>query len=275
MNSLAYLNKTTPALIVSILLATVMSYPLRAVVIPLGTSSADPSNYGTFSGTTLQSVTLNGITYTTGQLTQISMTSFVGASALGLLQTNAGAVNPTESERRAFIETDWSGDTGILNPSTAANSFVANFNAPVLNLPGADMFLYEVNPGTTGNGFAITINGNEVVIATTDYGSSGKSNNSDALTLGTTPTSLNELLTNTASFGLDLNQNILGVAIDFSDFGVSSGDTVSNFSLRSTDFALAVDPVIIAGVTSVPEPSTYAALLGGLVLLLAIRRKCA
>lgn len=246
----------------------------QAAFVPLGTSGDDPLNYGSFTDAVLDSVTLNGQTYGVSSLVQISLTAYNGATASVLLQQNGGPTNPSAQERRDFLETDWRGDTGIINPSINAGSVQADFGAPVRNIPGVDMFFYEINGATTGDPFDITINGTSMLVSGSDYGDSGQNTMSaDVLGLGFTPATLTAVLNSTATLGTsNIAQNILGVGIDFSDFGVALGDTISSFSYDSNASGSTVDPVIIA---AVPEPHTCALIFGFLAMALAaMRRRC-
>lgn len=259
---------TTPILLIS------LGFAISAkAFVPIGTSLDDPNNYGTFSGETLQSITLNGVTYSTDALINISLTAFSGASQSVLLTKNGASTNPTAQERRDFLETDWHADTGIINPSATAGSVQADFDSPVLNRAGADMFLYEIN-GTASQGdpFQITINGTTLTVSGTDYGDSGVSTSlDDVLQINPIPATLNDLLNDNSTLGAtSISQNILGVGIDFSDFGVADGATVSSFSYDS-DSSASFDPVIVA---AVPEPGTYALMMSSLVILgIVLRRR--
>ncbi|MDQ8209077.1 hypothetical protein QEH52_16245 [Coraliomargarita sp. SDUM461003] len=261
--------------ITSLILSATVSTATAASV-KLGTSTADSQNYGTFSSSLLQSVTLNGVTYTTDQLTQIEMTSFKGSSSSVLLQQNGAIATPTAQQRRDFLETDWFADTGIINPSTDNNSSGANFVSPVTNIEGADMFIYEIssNP-SSADSFKIEINGTQLTFTSANYGDSGVDTNSaDVLSTSSTPSNLTSLLSlGTSVSSPNIEQSIVGVAIDFSDFGVALGDTVSSFTFNSTTASgsSTFDPVIIA---AVPEPQSLALLAGLLALSsIAIRRR--
>lgn len=243
----------------------------RGAFTPLGSSGDDPLNFGSFSGPVLESITLNGSTYSTEQLVQIELTAFRGQSGSVLLQVNGGEENPTAQQRRDFLETDWRGDTGIINPSVNNNSVGATFERPVRNIAGPDMFLYEIN--TSGaDAFQIRINGTQLTVDGGDYGDSGVDTvDANVLTLSGTPTDLTDLLTNSASVtSSDISQNIVGVGIDFSDFGVALGDTVTNFSFNSASSSSTFDPVIIG---AIPEPRTYVLLAGLLALGWAVCRR--
>lgn len=255
-----------------VLFSVVTAVPFaQAAFIPLGTSTADSQNYGSFTGSVMNSVTLNGTTYTTDQLTQIELTAFAGANSGVLLQQNGGSLSLSVQDRLDFLETDWSGNTGIINPSFSSNSVAANFQVPVVNIDGADMFLYEIN-GSNADSFQIQINGIQLTVASGDYGDSGvDSANSSVLNVSPTPTSLSDLTAGSISSGsANISQSIMGVAIDFSDFGVAPGETVTSFSFNSVG-SNSFDPVIIA---AVPEPQTFALLAGLLALSwVACRRR--
>lgn len=257
--------------ILTLLAATATVTSLPAAFIPLGTSVNDPQNYGSFTGVVLDSVTLNGNTYTTDQLTQIELTAFVGASKSVILTRNGGDTNPTSQERRDFLETDWRGDTGLINPSSDNDSVAATFNTPVVNIAGADMFIYEIN-GSGADPFQIRINGIQLIVGSASYADSGVDTvSADVLSTSSTPANLSDLLSlNASRTSDDIDQNIVGVAIDFSDFGVALGDTVSSFTFDSYG-SNTFDPVIIA---AVPEPQTFALLAGLLALSwVACRRR--
>ena len=263
-----------PTLLLSSLLSCAALSTATADFIDLGTFANDNQNYGTFSGSEMQSVTLNGITYSTSQLTQIEMTAFAGASGSVLLQQNGETNSPNAQQRLDFLETDWRGDTGIINPTTTDDSAGANFVTPVVNIAGADMFIYEITSNlNSADGFDIRINGTQLTVLKSNYADSGADTfNDDVLTLSGTPNDLSDLLNfNSSSGATDISQSIIGVAIDFSDFGVALGDTVSSFTFNSTTENSTFDPVIIA---AIPEPQSYALLAGMLSLAwIATRRR--
>jgi len=268
-----HLTMKTQLTITSFILSATLS-TATAASIKLGTSADDSQNYGTFSSSVLQSVTLNGVTYTTDQLTQIELTSFKGASGSVLLQQNGGISSPTAQQRLDLLETDWRGDTGIINPSASDDTSGANFVSPVTNIAGADMFIYEIdNNPQDADGFEIRINGVQQTYGSSAYGDSGADTfNDDVLRLNGTPDNLSQLLSFSSSTSAsDISQSIVGVAIDFSDFGVALGETVTSFTFNSNSSSSTFDPVLIA---AVPEPQSFA-LLSGLLALswIAVRRR--
>lgn len=266
------LNNSYKIILLSIALATCIQ--MQAATVKLGTSGSDPNNFSSFTAQTLTSVTLNGISYNTSELTRITLNAWAGDGGSQLLQTNGGSSNPTASERRGFLETDWSGNTGIINPSTTADSVMLTFNAPVVNIAGADLILYEINGASTADPFEININGNRMTVNGSEYGNTGATSAASKVLTMSTPATLTALLNNASSLGSsNISQDIFGVGIDFSDFGVAPGDTVSFFYLDSFG-SNTFDPVIIAGVTSIPELSSIwlMGLAAGITLLFLKRR---
>lgn len=242
--------------------------------VALGTSASDPDNYATFSGVTLQSVTLGGTEYTTDDMVQITLTGFVGASTATLLVQNTGLnggdnFTISAADRRALLETDWRADTGIINPDDTTASFQADFNQPLVNLDGVDLIIFEIDPTAPSDGLFLTISGSTIEITGSSFGNTGVATSSaDTLnirnsgnTANMTPANLTDLLNNPVQIGTNnISQTVFGVGIDLSDFGVASGASVTSFSLYSNSPSAFIDPVIIAGI--VPEPSTFL-LLGG------------
>jgi hypothetical protein len=267
-------------------LVAAVALPASAAMTPLN----DPgTNAGTFVNTTvgpmLQSITLNGVSYDVSELAQIEMTAYKGSTKYGMVIPDTGIDNedpyvpdPTTATRRALLEEDWLGSTGVLNPANEAGAFAANFKTPAVNVPGPDMFIYDLGNGDPA---WITINGVEQAIAKGDFGNSGEmSGVVDLLDfvnleveglpgVARPAETLDELLNEEMKISSTSNQNqtIYGVGIDFSDFDVAAGETVSGYSLR----AEGLDQVIVGAV--VPEPASMALLaVGGIGLALRRRR---
>ena len=239
-----------------------------------------------FSGATLNSVTLNGATFSTSQLIQINVTAYDGAlgSAGKILVQNGTGTSLSAAQRLALIETDWRGDTGFVNLGNGAG-ITAGFTSPVFNNPGVDFILFEINSSSPVDSFSVSFNGGSFFnLPTTTTGASWGATGAQTVsadlhtsrnpgdTADQNPTNLSELLNNPLSLGTggatDVSQNIYGIALDFSDYGVASGAAVTTFTLRGAGTA---DPVIIAALP-VPEPSSIVLLLGGTAIAFRRRR---
>lgn len=235
------------------------------------------------SGVTMTGVVLDNVTFTTADLTQVTVTSWASASPGSLLEADTGLstnnnLTRSPAQRRALIETDWRLDTGLINPSTTADSAGVSFNTPVANRPGVDLVIFEINPGTSADSIVLRINGQQQTVST--WGSTGYTTpNADVIkvrntgnTADATPGSLTTLLNNPIQVNsVNIAQTVFGVGIDFSDFGVAANATVSSFTFWSTSTSTAVDPVIIAGI--IPEPAAVAMVLTTLPALLARRHR--
>ncbi|QNN21868.1 hypothetical protein HED60_06130 [Planctomycetales bacterium ZRK34] len=243
-----------------------------------------------FTGVTLNSVTLNGQTYTTAEMIQFTATAFESAAASVILVKDLGISDMdidqtvTPAERRALIESDWEADTGWANIGSG-NGITGSFNTGIVNQPGRDMILFEIDSSAPVDSFSLSLNGGAFTALPTSAAAGAwgdttvNTSSADVLThrnAGDTddaaPGTLAELLNNPVESGaggaLAVTQNVFGIALDFSDFGIANGVTVTTFTLRGGNSA---DPVILAGIQVIPEPSSLCLL--GLTSLALIRRR--
>lgn len=236
-----------------------MIQALNAAVHSLGTSGDDPKNYGVFTGTNLTSLALNETSYAQSDFINISLSGYTAGDKNVFLVKDGGEINPTAKERRDFIETDWDGETGFTNIGVMEFSFTT----PVVNRTGVDMFIYEIGASTC-DALTIKINSQTVNVSSGEYGYSGV----DTLSTDILETSTESSVFNLSGFLNDatkrsslsfVSQNIRGVAIDFSDFGIADGDTVSNFTISGGN---SLDMVLVGAVSSIPESSSTSILVG-------------
>lgn len=235
-------------------------------VVPISGSGANSTAIGSHE---LQTLTLNNRVFTRSELTQVTLTSFVGGGTGVLLvsdtgQSNGANITRTAAQRRALLEDDWRFDTGIINPSTDAGAVGVSFKTPVVNGPGTDLVLFEIQTGTP-DAFDITINGVKLTVTGAGYGNTGyTTSNADVLntrnsdnTGNITVSTLAGLLSAPLQVGSNnIAQTAYGVGIDFSDFNVPLNQTVTSFTVDSNGATF--DPVLIVGV---PEPTTFAAMV--------------
>ena len=254
---------------------------LSAATVGIGDVGTDANNFATFtpSTTILSSVTVGGQAYTTAQLVQGTVTSFVGDGTGSLLITRGGgaASVDTAQKRRDLLETDWDASTGIINPQNSNQNFGFTFNSAIVNNAGADFVMFEIDNGTSGDDFDIEINGITLqfsAISGGGWGDTGVISNSSIFDVSPAPGNLTDLLNNGGSVrsGNAVAQPVWGTGIDLSDFGVADGASITSFTFdgRGTDL---IDPVIIAGLQAVPEPSSSFLLLTACGALLLKRRR--
>lgn len=165
------------------------------------------------------------------------------------------------SPNRSVVE-DLNVDSALANYATM--SF--DFNAPVVNRPGAEIFIVDIGRDT--DEFSATIAG-----VTKDYAvNEDKGSSTDerffqvwtSTVLGSNYSSVAELDAAAFSAGNNAQSGRRVTLIDLSDFGLANGDSTTAISLASTD---GHDIALVAGLNFViPEPAsaTLFSLLAGL-----------
>jgi hypothetical protein len=239
------------------------------------------------TGMELDAIHIGAATYHRADLTQLTLQTYAGGnpSAFLVLDTGLAANDPftlSAAGRRALLETDWNFATGIINP-TDVSFTSALFNAPVINVPGPDIFFFEIEgtPGATPNPADFRINGFTLNVAGSQYntGLGFSTPNADVLkvrnagdTADLTPTSLATALSNPLRINsVNIAQVVFGLGLDLSDFGVPAGGSITQIEWKAGSTTY-VDPVLIVGV-AVPEPSAAVLLTLGGGMLLRCRRR--
>jgi len=256
--------------------------PAAAAVI--GATVADGSS-GDYTLTSV-SVTRGGagtFTYVPSQLTGVDLTD-VAAFATPLLVPGNNASLPAPGTRATLLE-DGRLDSGVIEPFSTAgatlDSFEVTFLNPVVNSVGEDILVFDIG-GLETTFFYINNDDSQA-------GNASSPQRVDAADFATNllqvnyslfaydnagDQNVNDLAELESSVGYTFSSNGTGVGVsavglDLSDFGVASGGTIS--SIRFQGVSGRIDPVFIAGLPAVPEPTGLALLgLGGTLLL---RRK--
>jgi hypothetical protein len=210
-------------------------------------------------------------TYRINDVIGFDLTAFAGDSGTSLLNTQ-GAGNVPVGSRAALLDADLRFDTGVINPARSPTAMTILFDQPVFNNRGDDVVLFEWNAGAAGDPFQVRTNGITQQYTTGSYnGQHGGPVPVNAQVIGGTPSTLFQLENNGASSNFDLNQNIFGVGINLSDFGIPKGTSVTTIQLGSAATGSTPDFVYIAGLKlgspSVPEPATGMFLLLGVGLI--------
>lgn len=206
----------------------------------------------TTSGNQLTSVSINGNTYPQAQLVLPTLTAFAAGGITVPLVPN-GSGNPAAGTRKNLLQ-DWLLDSGLINPAAGASTVTLTFSTPIVNRAGADIVFMEINPGTTADAMQVTINGTTQVVAATSWGATGYATASaDLYATSTAATTLAGLEAATLTLNsAEISQNVFGVGIDLSDFGIATNASVTTISFGSSGTTF--DPVFIAGLNGTGTP---------------------
>ncbi len=228
------------------------SLPARAGSVPI-TSLAR-------SGNEILGVTVNGASLGQNRLQNGTVTAFAGASPSVVLAPFG--VSPTVGAAANGYLSDYLFDTGLINPAIGATAVTLTFSPALVNRPGADFVVMEINAAAPADGFQARINGVTVQVTAGEYGNTGVST-SAANVLNTRNAGNTGNITVTTLAGLNAaplalgssntTQAVFGVALDLSDFGVAAGASVATIQLGSAATGLTFDPVFVAGIVPPPE----------------------
>jgi hypothetical protein len=226
---------------------------------------------------TLTSIIVNGTTYTSGSLINSTVTSASHSASGSLVLTLQGATLPTPP---SAVMADMNVASGLLNVTSATFTF----NTPITNGTGLDLFIFDWGAFSSDT-FKFTINGiSSANLTTTSFPLSGYSYYTESLSgvgdiyanasVGyTTVAGLDDLTLTTSSTS---SISIFGViGIDLSNFGVATGASITQMTITSSNNS--VDPTLVMGLASIPEPQTSAILMGiacGSISFLRRRRWC-
>ncbi|WAC21494.1 CotH kinase family protein [Luteolibacter sp. SL250] len=206
------------------------------------------------SGNQILGLTVNGANISRDRLQTGTLTSFAGATASVVLAVD-GSSTATGAAAEGYLS-DFLFDTGLINPAVGEAAVTLESSPALVNRPGPDIVLLEINTGAPADGFQVRINGVTQQVAGSAYGSTGystsgadvldtrNSGNTSALTVASLAQLRAAPLAESSS---NISQQVFGVALDLSDFGVADGGTVSSIQLGSNTLAN-FDPVFVAGI---------------------------
>ena len=78
-----------------------------------------------------------------------------------------GTTPPACRDPSGPCSADWSLETGVINAGIAVDAMTITFPQPIVNRPGPDIVIFEINTGAAADSFNIKINGVTVAIPTT------------------------------------------------------------------------------------------------------------
>lgn len=215
------------------------------------------------SGNSILGLTVNGAGIGQTRLQTGTVTAFSAATVSAVLAPNGSApANGTVTE--GYLS-DFLYDSGLINAAASPTAIMLSFSPALVNRPGPDLVVLEINPAGSADPFLLQINGVTRTVTAAEYGSTGVSTSSAdvmntrnaANTADITVSTLSQL--RSAPLALsgsnDISQVVFGVAIDLSDFGVAEGASVASIQLGSTASAN-FDPVFVAGIIPPVEMTT-------------------
>lgn len=238
-----------------------------AAIIGATVADASSGNY-TLTSVSVTRGAAGTFTYVPHNLIGVRLTD-VDAFQLPLLVPN-GEPLPAPGERAALLE-DGRLDTGVINITTTNGtpdrSVEVTFTSPVVNSAGEDVLLFEIG-GDDGVRFWINDNRNEPDsqdLSTTAYSSNLLSGMPFTLYsyANGNDQDINSLEELESPVGFNFNANSSGavraLGLDLSLLGVAPGGSISSLRFQSlAGVGGRVDPVLIAGLPAVPEPSGVA-----------------
>lgn len=208
----------------------------------------------TTSGSQITSATANSSVFVQSRLVGATVTGFAGVNSGVVLVP--GGTNIPASGTRAGLLGDLYLDSGLINPTTTTDSLTLSFSQPIVNRPGPDIMVFEINTGSAADPCNVKINGVTVAVAGASYGNTGYGIASadlyNAPAFGTLAQVEAATLTVNSS---DISQTVFGFALDLSDFGIEPGASINSMSLWSSNAAGVnpFDPVLICGIVAPTE----------------------
>jgi hypothetical protein len=198
-----------------------------------------------------------GTNYTQADLIQPTLTAFAGNNALNIVVPVGGSV-PAPGTRSMLLTHDFNLDSGIANPAEGATAATLEFSPPLINGPGPDLVMFEVDFAPP-NDFIMQIDGNTVTYLGTSYNTNLLTVDFDYFTRDAgPPADISELEFNAYTTGGSPAEDVFGIAIDLDDFGVGPLATVDTVHFGTPLNFPSFDPMLFMGINSaVGLPGDY------------------
>lgn len=222
----------------ALLLLTLL--PLPATPLPITSA--------TVAGSTLTGLNLGGEVVVPAQLVPVTLTTFNAASSVVILAPDAA---PPAVNGRAGLLGDLLLDTGIVNPAVTNTASFATFTTPVINRPGPDLVIMEIKAPAVSERMWLTINSVTPAANAAQWGDTGLViSGLSTFSAGTIPTTLAQLQAATLTTGTaGQSLTLYGTALDFTDFEVAAGASVSSLSFGSRSSTALFAPVLLMGIS--------------------------
>ena len=221
-------------------LSLLLPLPLSAAPVPITSATA--------TGGQLTGLTIAGEVILPAQLISGNVTVFSGSSAVAVVAPDDA---PPAIDGRAGLLGDLLLNTGLINPALSFTACTYTFASPVMNRPGPDIVVMELNTAPATDGLSVRINAVTQTADTLVWGNTGITlNGLTDFSAGAVPATLAELQAATltpATTGQTLN--VFGTALDLTDFGIAAGNSVSSLTFGSRFSTALIDPVLIMGIT--------------------------
>lgn len=228
----------------------------------------------TLSGGDLSTITVNGSTLAVGDLVESTLTA---ANDVNGAQIIVGVGN-TPPSPNSSVMSDTSITTGLLNVETSTFTF----NQPIQNIPGIDLFIFDWGAYGSNDDLRITINS----ITSPELNPDGSLPSGYSYHIGSfaqkvsgdifanasnysTVAELNALTLTASGDSTGIDSGVLGIDLD--NFSVAANATITSVTVFDTDST--VDPVLVMGVATIPEPGVYALVFGAAASWLILRRR--
>lgn len=218
---------------------------------------------------TVESIEANGFVYSESDFIGADVTAFNMHTGTDTYQVVASGEGPFTGTAATGLMEDLHMTTGYAGLRNLSYSFLD----PVVNNDGIDLFIFEYGIAET-SALDVTLNS-----TTIDVAAGGNPFTSFATVAGTLNREVGETATSIALLesyafnGPKINQSGISIGylgIDLSDYGVGDGASVSTLSLAGTgDY----DITGVIGLSSIPEPSTYALGMGSALLAILLLRR--
>ena len=212
------------------------------------------------SGNQILGLTIHGANVGQNRFQPGTLTSFAGATASVVLAADGVALS-TGSQAQGYLS-DFLYDTGLINPAASDTAISVSFSPALVNRPGPDLVVLEINTSAPADGFDARINGVTMHVAGTSFGSTGYSTSgSDVRNTRNSGNSADMVVTSLAQFNAaplgspsssGISQLVHGVALDLSDFGMAENASVGLVQMGSNATSN-FDPVFVAGIVPATE----------------------